>query len=137
VRVTPAQYRVVGATEELPRAIDNRGGRFGIDSHAPLSDAQLEMRQCADGEPRRHRAGAAAADAVRDDGRIRVLVEAVGHVHVDEAGQERLLGPAETDHEIVIVVVLEQSTAMRTSRDVGPDQRRWGSEGVRAQRGRK
>jgi hypothetical protein len=115
---------------EPPGPIDDFGRRVGVDSHVPLTEAQLEPCERADIEPGRCRACAAIADAIRHNSGIGIFIEAAGDVDAGQARTERLQISAEADDEIAVVIRVECSPAAGTCRDVHSNERRRGLESV-------
>ena len=89
--VAPLQDGLMRPMIKPFRAFNNLRRDPWIDSHVPLCEAQREMRERADGEPRGDRTRAGGTDAVSDDGRIGVLIKAARKVDARKARQEHLL----------------------------------------------
>ena len=92
--------------------------------------------QGAERDPAGDGAVARAAQSVRHEHRVRVLLEVFGHVREGKAGLEHLLVAAESGHEVVVLVQRARSPADGFRSDVHPDRRRQRAEVVVAEQRR-
>ena len=75
-----------------------------VDPQVPLPEVTNQVHERGNGEMAGGFAGARSAQAIGDDHRVAVLVEARGDALVGKARQERFLVPAQSNDEIVILV---------------------------------
>ena len=60
--------------------------------------------------------------SIRDNSRVRILVEMIGQVRARDAGHEGVHSLREPDDEVVIVVLLLDAPAMGPRRELGPNE---------------